>query len=485
MSSRAIRLLAAACALLVSVSPAVAQTSFGPQSATGVNGMVRLMLPVPAGDTGPRRLTVDYAGDLSDPGQVIAVTVGGIQVGTLTGGGADCTAVMRQVIEIDSATYSAAAAQGPVHITFDATGSAPTVDPVCGTATPYTGPFTGLNGTLSGFAVQGTLSASGAAPGAQQSTDAALRGTLALTYGPDRSRRIAVLNGGGGDGQTVSVDGMTLFENSPVALDLGARTLSFAAATGGDGLRLWAEGRVLAVDDATTRDQLYGLVHAGVETIIADTTLIGLGLTLDRLTGTEIATGDDSTARGWMIGPALTHRFAGGLYLDGRAAWGQVETEIDRAPGGTDRYGADRALVDLALVGQARMGALTLEPRAAYGWYREQAEGYTATGFGPVAGSTTTVRQGTLGARLSGDLDTGAGQVMPFIDLSTAFADISGGALTPGSAGNAADGWSGQIGFGADYTGDTGAVWSAELGLGGLGTDAQTLTGRISLSIPF
>ena len=484
MSSRAIRLLVAACALLLSVSAAVAQTSFGPQQSNGV-GMVRLMLPVPAGDTGPRRLTVDYAGDLSDPGQVITVTVGGIQVGTLTGGGADCTAVMRQVIEIDSATYSAAAAHGSLHLTFDATGAATPVATVCGTATPYTGPFAGLNGTLSGFAVVGTLSASGAAPGAQQSTDAALRGTLALTYGPDRSRRIAVLNGGGGDGQTVSVDGMTLFENSPFALDLGAQTLSFAAATGGDGLRLWAEGRVLAVDDATTRDQLYGLVHAGVETIIADTTLIGLGLTLDRLTGTEIATGDDSTARGWMIGPALTHRFAGGLYLDGRAAWGQVETEIDRAPGGTDRYGADRALVDLALVGQARMGALTLEPRAAYGWYREQAEGYTATGFGPVAGSTTTVRQGTLGARLSGDLDTGAGQVMPFIDLSTAFADISGGALTPGSAGHAADGWSGQIGFGADYTGDTGAVWSAELGLGGLGTDAQTLTGRISLSIPF
>lgn len=479
--------LFAACALAFSAMPALAQPSFGPDRAFSTNGIARTVLTVPPGDTGARTLTVEFAGDLSAPGETVVVRVEGRAVGTL--GGAGCGAPGARTLPIDDPTYTAAAADGAVSITFDASAATTPVDAFCGARLPYTGRFTGLNdGFASAFAVQGTLAAARTAPATpvtRQVTEAATRGTLSLTHGPDRSRRIAVLDGGRTAGQAVSLDGMTLMADSPVALDISGPNLSFAAAGGGVGLRLWAEGRVLAFDDAATRDQTYAMLHTGVETVLGDSTLLGVGLTFDRLSGTDIATGDDSTGTGWMLGPALTHRFGGGLYLDGRAALGRVSTRIDRSAGGTDRYDADRSLVDLALVGQTQLGALTVEPRAAYGWYQERAESYVATGGGPVQGQTTTVHQGSLGARLSTDLETGTGRVMPFLDLSSAFADISGGALVAGSAADALDGWSGQIGLGADFAGDGGAVWSAELGLGGLGTDTRTVTGRLSLSIPF
>ncbi len=491
------RLLAAAflgIAGLAPLSAAAQSVTFPAQRSTVTNGSITVNLTVPSGGTGEQTLSVDFAGDFAGATEFAVVRIEGTDVGTLStvsGSSSDCDTAS-ETITIPDGVYTAAAADGTVTVVFDAGASPGNVDTSCGVTFPFSAPFTAFNGINSSFAVQGSLTTSPGAPvvassaEAQQETIAATRGRLILQNSPSHTARIARLRGAGsGVTRGIRFDGIPLAADAPFALDVSRGKLDFAGDTGVGPLAVWAEGTVAFIDDAASDDQTFGILHAGIDTVIGDRLLLGLGLQLDRLDLTDTATGDGFDGTGWMIGPLLTYRVDENLFFDGRIAFGEVETDVARAGGGNDSYDSERTLVQLGLTGDLSRGRFTIAPRGELGWYRESSDPYNSVTLGPVGATEVTVRQALLGAQISHPLSRWGGVVTPYVDLGASYAEISGGAPVAGSFAEAIDGWSGQVRLGAAFAGGNGVTWSAEAGLGGIGTDADTFSANVTLDIPF
>ncbi len=488
------RLLATAFLGLAGLTPlsATAQSvAFGPERSLATGGSITVNLTVPSGGTGDQTLSVDYAGDLGAGTEIIVVSVEGTQVATLNGG-SDCLSSFSESISIPASVYAAAATDGTVTVLFDAAGI---VDNFCGDSLfggLYPAPFTVFNDfTFSSFAVQGSLTTSAGAvstssAAAQQETIAATRGKLILQNGPSHSARIARLRGtNSAVTRGIRFDGIPLAADAPFALDVSRGKLDFAGDTGVGPLAVWAEGTVAFIDDAASDDQTFGILHVGIDRVIGDRVLLGLGLQLDRLDLTDTATGDAFDGTGWMIGPLLTYRVDENLFFDGRIAFGEVETDVARAGGGNDSYDSERTLVQLGLTGDLSRGGFTIAPRGELGWYRERSDAYTSVTLGPVGVTEVTVQEALLGTRISHPLSQWGGVVTPFVDLGASYAEISGGTPVAGSFAEAVDGWSGQLTVGAAFAGGNGVTWSAEAGLGGIGTDADTFSANVTIDIPF
>ena len=503
----AVRPLIVATALglagLAPLSAAAQSVDFGPDRSQAIGGSITVSLPVPAGGTGDQTLTVEYAGDLDIPSlRFIDVSIEGTAIGRLTGVDI-CSTTLSNSLSIPDSVYTAAAADGIVEVVFRASIE---VGRSCGgiLGLPYSAPFAAFNDFIeSSFAVQGSLTTSPAPTPpdpepepepepepttdaeAQQATTAATRGQLILQSGPERAARIDRLRGERPATRAINFQGIPLLERAPVGLDVSQNTLAFDGDMAMGGLTFWAEGTVIGIDDAVSDDQRFGILHAGIDGRIGDRMLLGLGLQLDRLDLTDTDSGDAFEGSGWMIGPLLTYRLDDSLFLDARAAYGEVSTDVDRAGGGSDSYTSDRALVQLGLTGDLSRGGFVIAPRGELGWYRESSGAYTSTTLGPVSGTEVTVRQATLGAAVSRPFAQWGGELSPFLDLSAAYADISGDTLLSGSYAEAIEGWSGQVSLGAAFAARNGITWSVEAGLGGLGTDTDTVSGSVALNIPF
>lgn len=480
---------------LAPLSAAAQSVDFGPERSLSDGGSITVSLTVPAGDTGDQTLSIDYAGNLTSPSFFfVDVTVEGTSIGRLTTVDI-CETASSTSLSVPDSVYTAAAADGTVEVVFQAT---PEVFSLCSSPFNYPPPFTAFNdGTPSSFAVQGSLTTSPAPTQpepepdpttdaeAQQATIAATRGQLILQSGPERAYRIDRLRGERPATRAVNFQGIPLIQSAPVGLDVSQNALAFDGDMAIGGLTFWAEGTVIGIDDAVSDDQRFGILHAGIDGRIGDRMLLGLGLQLDRLALTDTDSGDAFEGTGWMIGPLLTYRLDDRLFLDARAAYGEVSTDIDRAGGGSDSYTSDRTLVQLGLTGDLSRGGFVIAPHGELGWYRESSGAYTSTTLGPVSGTEVTVRQAVLGAAVSRPFAQWGGELSPFLDLSAAYADISGDTLLSGSYAEAIEGWSGQVSLGAAFAARNGITWSVEAGLGGLGTDTDTVSGSVALNIPF
>lgn len=467
-----------------------AQTiGFGPQNNPTDGAVTTFGLVVPAGDTGDQQLTVAYAGDLDSASEFIEVFVDGASVGILNGG-AQCRGSQSDTLTVPDAIYTAAAADGSVDVAFDAS---PGVNAFCrGTLVD---PFTAFNtGSQTAFVVQGTLTTGGgpaAAPGApttaqaQQETLAALRGTLILDNRPDHHERIARLRGDAPAGRALRFGGVTVASNAPFALDVDQNALSFAGGFDAGQFMFWAEATAVGINDESADEQFFGILHTGVDTRVGANTLVGLSLQLDRLTSTDIGTDDRFEGDGWMVGTLLTHRLGDDLFVDSRLAYGRVSTDVERAAGGRDTFDSDRLLFDLALIGSVTTGDFRIEPRGVFGWYSERSEAYTSASLGAVGETDVIVRQAELGTRILHNTEYLGGVATPFVDVAATFADISSDSLLSGSFADATEGWSGSISVGTTISWQSGATWSGEIGIGGLGSDTDTISGSLSVVIPF
>lgn len=460
--------------------------------ATATNSLL-ITLTVPKGGTGAQTLSVTYAGDVGAAGQSINVLIDGGMVGNMPGGSGSpgCVFTYGRTIALSDSVYTAAASDGIIEVRFVAVG---TLNNICENApAAYGPPFTVFNGgSGSRFAVTGSLSVGSApvVPGAagspetQQSSVAATRGTLVLSNAPDANARIQRLSTPGAS-RGVQIAGIPLLNTPAIDLDIDQTGLSFSSRNADLGATVWAEVRLTDIDDATSTDQSFSVLHFGADWHLSRDTFIGIGVQADQFALSETASGDQFDADGWMIGPVVTHRLRDDLYFNGRLAFGTLSTDVARSGGGIDQYDSDRRLVELGLIGSTQIGAFTLAPHADIGWYRETSDAYTSGTLGAVAATEITVEHATLGARLSRDMSQWAGTLTPFVGGRAAYTDISEGAALSGSLGDAVSGWSGNLSLGAQYQGRSGLTWSAEVEMGGIGTQADTLSASFGFNLPF
>ncbi|WP_425090635.1 autotransporter domain-containing protein [Tropicimonas sp. S265A] len=506
----AINVAATMTALGITAGTAAHAANFGPAAGIAAGSTVTFNVTVPTGDTGDRTLTVNYAGDIGSAStETIELRVDGNVVATLTGT-SDCDVTSTQTITLPASLYDAAAADGNVELVFDATAQ---VQPNCGDGFgPYAAPFTAFNNIafspISSFVVAGTLAlpvvvpptappssgggdSEGGAPPApsaaiaiqQQETVAALRGTGTLINAPNITRRIDRLEGGdGATSRGLSFEGMSLFTDTPMQLDVGRNQLSFA---GTAARSVWVEGSVVGIDDSVSNDQTFGILHAGIDRQLFPGMLVGISLQFDRLETTEAATGDTFDGTGWLAGPYVTARLAPNLVFDGRLALGRVDTDVDLTSGGTDSFSSDRQLAQIAVVGDHSYADFVIAPRAELGWYRETSDAYTSGVFGLVGESEIELGQAVLGGRVSRETGFGGGSFVPYVDLSTIYTYYGTGTMTAGSFGEAIEGWSGRLGLGAQYTSNGGSIWSFETGLTDASNGASATSLMFDVTIPF
>lgn len=485
-------LCAAAAATCLSGGWAAAQSvDFGPEFATFFTNTTSTTVSVPAGDTGEQTITlVHSAGYTPTPGGPnLRVLVDGVTVGEVAAG-QDCSVSLNDTFTIPDSVYTTAAADGSITLQFSAIGTTGT-GVACTGANAFGAPFdTMAPPAFSILAVQGSLSTSGSSPtapeaggAAQQTTAALTRGAMILANGPTYERRVYRLKGEGGVARGFSFEGNQLVSDAPVKLDVGRNELNFRTIQGGG---LWAEGSYTDISDDASNDQWFGVLHAGADALVADGVLLGVSVQFDRLSSTDSASGDDFDGSGWMIGPYVTAQLAPNLYLDGRLAFGTLETDVDRAGGaGTDTYDSDRTLAELILIGDRQYGAYTIEPRAELAWYRETSDPYTSVTLGSIGETEVELGQAVLGGRVIRAGSFAGGQLTPYVDLSTAYTYYDTGSATVGSFGDAFEGWSGSVGLGVAFNGRGGSEWTVDATFTGAGDGASATGLRAGVVIPF
>jgi hypothetical protein len=448
-------------------------------------------IPVTTPVTGDGSLSVVYAGDLAGVGEFIDVSVEGTPIGTLNGG-ADCTTDHSDVLVIDAATFAAAASDGSVDITFEAFAL---VDNLCGFDPLLLfdpgGAFAVYNdvGVLpsTSFAVQGTLSYTADTAPAEQvdTTMMANRGSLILSHAPETRRRIERLRTGTGvTREALSFGGVPLLTDAPVGLDLGQGRMNFAAGADWGGAMVWSEGRIAALGDDATEDARFGILHVGVDWMANADTLIGVAAQIDRYEQVDLASGSDFSGTGWMIGPVVTARLAPDLYLDARLAYGRADNDAERG-GATDGFGSERALAEIALMGETSRGAYTIFPEAEIAYFTESSEAYTSASLGAVDAARVALGQARLGALVERAFDFASGhRATAFMDFDGVYTHRYDGTPTAGSFAEDIEGWSGEAELGLRYAAGGGAVVDASVGMGGLFTGSGSYSATLSIRIP-
>lgn len=234
----------------------------------------------------------------------------------------------------------------------------------------------------------------------------AVRGQMALSFEPDLQRRLDRLagriRGGEISGFGMAYASQTLPLSLQVNTDGGSFALSLRDAQGktepvaatealagaglvtdvdqgeslGQNFDIWLEGKYAKYDAAGGKGN-FAALQGGIDYILADGLLVGLGAQLDWIDLNKPAGVGAANGLGLMVGPYLTASLGQGLYFDARAAFGVSQNVI--SPYGTysDTTMGRRGLVTAALGGEMTVGALEIRPEARLSWYRELIAGYT------------------------------------------------------------------------------------------------------------
>lgn len=233
-----------------------------------------------------------------------------------------------------------------------------------------------------------------------------VRSHLMLRSGPELDRRLDRLNGVSGGGE-ISGFGMSYANQSlPLSIRMGSDTASFAlsfvdaqnatdadpvgetlAEAGlvtdpaaqsrlGKNFDIWLEGKYAAFD-AAGGSGTFGVLHGGMDYLMSEDLLVGVGAQLDWI-GMD---GPDGTSHsdglGFMVGPYVTANLSQGFYFDARAAWGYSYNQVSPFGTYTDDAWGERGLVTAGLGGQIDLDAIEIRPEARLSWYGEHIAGYT------------------------------------------------------------------------------------------------------------
>ncbi|MEL7380220.1 MAG: autotransporter outer membrane beta-barrel domain-containing protein [Pseudomonadota bacterium] len=487
----ATRALMAGALTLGAASIAAAQTaSYGPAS-TSVSGggSVTVNLSVPSSVTGAGSLNITYFGDFGGTSEFLGVTVEGTSIGTLPGGFAgDCAGDGTATLAIPAPLLASAAADGTVSITF--TDTSGFVNNFCGTDNSATFNFdnSGIFSGSTAFAVQGTLNftAAMAPPGSATAEGdmMASRGSMILGNSISTPRRVQRLVQRSSNTQgALSFQGTTLADGLGLDLNIGPDALSFASGTDAGGAMLWVEGRIARLSDDVTDDNRFGILHLGADVLVAPDVMLGFAASLETYRQEEIASGDDYSGTGWLLGPVLTARLHQNVFLDGRLAYGQSSNDIQRAAG-EDSFDSHRRLAEIAVIGDFQSGATTIFPEFELSYFEESSESYASVAGGTVAGADVALGQARIGAAFERALPSASGDLTGYAELFGVFTSLRQGSVATGSYIDLTRGWTGEAALGLRYATRSGATISGNIGVGGLFSDGSSTSATIEARIP-
>ncbi|MEL6533701.1 MAG: autotransporter outer membrane beta-barrel domain-containing protein, partial [Pseudomonadota bacterium] len=440
-------------------SMAAAQTAnFGPANTTvDRGGSITFNLTVPSTVTGNGTLNVTYFGDISGtPIEDISVIVEGTNIGVLPGGTNDCLSDATTTLSIPAATLATAAADGTVTIVFSDTNGQ--LDNFCDTTQSTAFTFPGGN---TAFAVQGSLTyttAGGGGGGGGGGTPTgegdlmANRGAMIISSPISTPRRLQRLEQRSGRTE----EGVLSFQGTPLAgglgmdLNIGPDALSFASGTDAGGAMLWVEGRIARLNDDVTDDNRFGILHMGADFLVAPDVMLGFAASLDSYRQEDIASSDDYSGTGWLLGPIVTARVHQNLYFDARLAYGQASNDVERAAG-EDSFNSHRRLAEFALIGDFQRGATTIFPEFELHYFEESSESYASVAGGTVAGADVALGQARIGAAFERALPSASGDLTGYAELFGVFTSLRQGSVATGSYIDLTRGWTGEAALGLRY----------------------------------
>lgn len=472
-----------ALALTCSAMATTAQAqSFGPEIVFGTGTSVTIDIATGTNTSGDGTLNVTLYGDFSASSELLDVSVEGTAIGQIRTGN-DCGADGNFTLTIPAASFASAAADGTVSVTFAATTG---VNNLC--TPPASSAFAGLGNNLA-YAVQGDLvgaTASSGPGGPATETDmVAARAALITSNTVSTSRRIGRLQNGTG-----LVSGGLSFAGTQLASGIGAdvqvsqNALNFASGFDAGNIMVWAEGSYTRFDDALTDDGGFGIIHVGADYLVNPNFMVGLSVQADTFEQTATS-GDEFDALGWMVGPVATARLTQNLFLDGRLAYGQADNEITRG-GSADEFDSTRMLAELSLIGQAEYAGFNFLPEAELLYFAEETEAYTSATLGAIAATEVEIAQARLGGQVEHDLDAlGLGSGFTgYAELFSVFTSIEQGAVATGSFVDEIEGWTGEAAIGLRYANANGVTMNTSVGVGGLFSDAESVTAVFEINIP-
>lgn len=343
------------------------------------------------------------------------------------------------------------------------------------------------------------------------------RSRLILDSGPSSQRRLGRLNGagsgnGGVRGFGLAYQGTTTWPFSvtlekdaasfsyslrdaraangfkPLAMFEDGATTAEGAAAKTDRHDIWVEGS-LSKFDAAAGDGNFAILHAGADTLLTDSLLVGFGTQFDWI---EMdAAGSDGTADGWgfMVGPYMTARLAPNLYFDARGAWGRSYNDVSPLGTYVDEFGAERWLATAALIGEFTAGDLTVSPEARLSWFRETSDAFVDS-FNDAIPSVTTETGSlsfgpTVRQRIALDDDAFVSPYATLTGIWTFAQETSATGLASGPS-LADEGVRARIEAGFDLTGANGLHFSLSGHYDGIGdTGYEAYGGKAKLGVSF
>lgn len=339
------------------------------------------------------------------------------------------------------------------------------------------------------------------------------RNNLLLSNGPSSSRRMARLNQGIGQSQTLQFQQGNIGAFNPLNFDLlsiGSGSYSISTSLNelqrsahmfrlafdgeeGNSQRwtpnrwdVWFEASYNRFEASQGSDGHFGIAHLGTDYLVNENLLVGLMLSVDTLDD-----GDDGGATiegdGWMFGPYITARIAPNLIFDGRLAYGQSSNTI--SPFGTyeDDFDTDRLLIDATLSGSYDWENWVVTPNLSLSYIEDRAESYTDSLNVVIPGQTVSLGQIRFGPTFS---TTMQGDNHAIIEPSFAingiynFGDTDGVTIVNDTS-NETDGLRARIEAAVRITNRYGTKFEVGANYDGIGAgDFESYGARLQVSIP-
>jgi outer membrane autotransporter protein len=142
-----------------------------------------------------------------------------------------------------------------------------------------------------------------------------------------------------------------------------------------NGLDFWLQGKWSHLETDTTNNDI-GLLYAGIDYKFSDSFLVGVLGQLDWSSERDDTEEFSVKGRGWMFGPYFVARLHDNLILDGRAAWGLSDNDIDPLGFYTDSFETERWLLKSQLTGDFRAGQLRFAPSVGILYFEDKQDSY-------------------------------------------------------------------------------------------------------------
>ncbi len=144
-----------------------------------------------------------------------------------------------------------------------------------------------------------------------------------------------------------------------------------------------------------------GILHIGADYRFNDRAVIGILGQLDYSESKNSVTNVKSSGFGWMVGPYGVIKIREGLYIDGRAAYGQSDNQINPVGTSKDKFDTQRFLLTGQLTGEIKWGNFILSPFARLTYFEEQQDAYVDSQGNTITKETFTLGRLSFGPRLS------------------------------------------------------------------------------------